>query len=191
MDVLIVNSSPRVGGNCDLVTDFIASRFEREGLKVDVIRLREFRISPCTGCRECLTRASCIINDDMKVLIEKLLKCRALIIVTPVYFNNVPSILKAFIDRTWCIRGRLRNKVGAVVVIGRRYGHESAINAVISFYLKHDMIVGTRGIALYAYEKGDVVNDREGLKDVERMVYRVVELLGIVEKGITSLGNLK
>jgi len=60
---------------------------------------------------------------------------------SPVYFNNVSSILKAFIDRTWCLRGKLRNKIGAAIVVGRGYGMDSAITAINAFFLKHEIIV--------------------------------------------------
>ncbi len=183
MDILVVCASPRARGNSDTVSEYLVEKFSELGLNPILIRLRNFRIEPCRGCRECLKRGSCTIEDDMKLLTDYLLRCKSLVIVTPVYFNSVPSILKSFIDRTWCLRGRLRNKVGAVVVIGRRYGHELAVSTVISFFLKHEMIVGFRGVCLYAFEKGEVVNDIEGRKDLEKLVKRTYELLKIVEVG--------
>ncbi len=177
-DVLIISASPREGGNSDIVSDYLAGKFEEFGLNARVIRLRDYRIEPCRSCRRCVERGSCVIDDDMKTLYDLLLGCRALVVVTPVYFNNVPSALKAFIDRTWPLRGRLRDKVGAVVVVGRRYGHELAVSAVISFFLKHEMVVGFRGVCLFAYERGDVLRDLEGRRDLDRLVRRVKELIG-------------
>lgn len=106
-----------------------------------------------------------------------LFEAKAIIIVSPVYFNNVTAQLKAFMDRTWCIKGKLKNKVGGVVVVGRRYGHESAINAIISFMLKHEMVLGMRGVVVIGYEEGEAMNDEEGLKDVKKLAKRIVELM--------------
>ncbi|RLE30760.1 flavodoxin family protein, partial [Candidatus Acetothermia bacterium] len=60
----------------------------------------------------------------------KLLAADALILATPVFFNNVTSTLKAFMDRTWCLRGKLRNKIGGAIAVGRRYGIEAALEAI-------------------------------------------------------------
>jgi len=69
------------------------------------------------------------------IIVLKLLKADAIVIGSPVYFNSVPAQTKAFIDRTWCIRGRLRNKTGGAIVVGRRCGIESAITAINAFFL--------------------------------------------------------
>ncbi len=49
--------------------------------------------------------------------------------------NNVSGQLKIFMDRTWCIKGQLRNRIGGAVVVGRRDGAESAITAIQAFFL--------------------------------------------------------
>ncbi len=190
MDVLVVGASPRPGGNTDLVCEYLTKRFSELGLNPVTVMLRSFRIQPCRGCRECLRKEFCIIEDDMRILVDYLLRTKAIVIATPVYFNSVPSILKAFIDRTWCLRGRLRNKVGGVVAIGRRYGHEQAVNTVISFFLKHEMIVGFRGVCLYAFESGEVLNDVEGMRDLEKLAKRIHELLKILELGTSRASEI-
>ena len=81
-----------------------------------------------------------------KIIIPQLLESDGIVIGSPVYFNNVSAQAKAFIDRTWCIRGKLRNKIGGAIVVGRRYGAESAITAINAFFLKHEMIPANRGV---------------------------------------------
>lgn len=50
-----------------------------------------------------------------------LLESDAIVLGSPVYFNNVSAQMKAFMDRTWCMRGRLKNKIGGALVVGKRY----------------------------------------------------------------------
>ena len=64
--------------------------------------------------------------------------------------------MKAFMDRTWCIKGKLRNKIGGAIVVGRRYGIESAITAINAFFLKHEMTPANRGVCGIAFEEGEL-----------------------------------
>lgn len=105
-----------------------------------------------------------------------MIECDALVIGCPVYFNNVPSQTKAVIDRTWAYRNELRNTIAGAVVVGRRYGAESAITALHSFYLKHEMIPANRGVCGIAYDEGEIEQDTEALEAARRLAERVIEL---------------
>jgi multimeric flavodoxin WrbA len=118
-----------------------------------------------------------VIDDDMEtVVIPKLLNADAVVVGTPVYFNNVTAQLKAFIDRTWSIRGKLINKVGAAVVVGRRYGAEGAIAAINAFFLKHRMIIANRGISGVAFESGEIGRDLESMQAAKELGGRILDL---------------
>ena len=110
------------------------------------------------------------------VLTPKLLDADAIVIGTPVYFNNVTAQLKAFIDRTWALRGKLRNKIGGAVVVGRRYGAEGAITAVNSFFLKHEMLIANRGVSGMAFDPEAIKDDAESVGAVKRLGARILEL---------------
>ena len=176
--ILVVSGSPRRNGNTDYVCRVFIEEAEKLGRKTEFVRVADYRIRPCVSCRACLGRGECVIkNDDMSKLYSKLLAADAIVIVSPVYFNNVTAQLKAFMDRTWCLRGKLKDKVGGAIVVGRRYGHEAAVNAIISFMLKHDMILGMRGVVVFGYERGEAAKDHKGLEDVRKLARRIDELL--------------
>lgn len=183
--VLIISSSPRREGNTDYIAKLAVDEVLRCGAEPIVVRVYDYRIEPCRGCRACLREGCCVIDDDFtNVLAGKLMEADAIIIVSPVFFNSIPSQLKAFIDRTWCLRGKLRDKVGGVIVVGRRYGHELAICTLHSFMLKHEMILGMRGVAIYGFEVGEAAKDTQGLEDARKLARRVVKLAEIVKRGI-------
>lgn len=56
-------------------------------------------VSPCRACQYCYETAECIIDDDMEAIIEDFNQADIIIISAPVFFNGVPSQLKALIDR--------------------------------------------------------------------------------------------
>jgi len=182
--ILIISGSPRKGGNTDCICNLLKFVLESLGQEVRMIRIYDYNISPCTSCRLCLKTKNCSIRDDMDKIVSLLLDASGIIIVSPVFFDSIPSQLKAFIDRTWSLKGKLKNKIGGVVVVGRRYGHHGAITTLISFMLKHEMILGMRGVVTFGFGKKEVIDDVEGLNDVKKLAKRVVELINIVKKSI-------
>ncbi|MGD9496596.1 MAG: flavodoxin family protein [Armatimonadota bacterium] len=175
MEVLYICGSPRRNGNTVRLLAIM-----RGALPGDLLRVMDYRIDPCRSCWTCVDRGRCLLDDDFtRVIWPRMAACHALVIGCPVYFNNVPSQTKALIDRTWAYRGELRNTIGGAVVVGRRYGAESAITALNAFFLKHEMIPANRGVCGEAFEAGEIEQDQEAL----------VAALGLAER-IRALGAL-
>ena len=175
MKVLYISGSPRKKSNTDCLLEAV-----RETLEGEFIKLSDFDIRPCVSCRTCLKTGDCSVDDDMRnEITPMLLESDAIILGSPVYFNNVSAQVKAFMDRTWCLRGRLRNKIGGVVVVGRRYGIEGAVTAINAFFLKHEMIPANRGVCGFAYEEEEIVLDEEAFEAAKRLGSRIKELLDL------------
>lgn len=172
MSILFISGSPRNHSNSDYLLHLL-----QDQIGGDFVKLVDHNIMPCRSCWACLKKNGCAIHDDMtSLLVPKLLAADALVLGSPVYFNNVTAQMKAFIDRTWCLRGALKDKIGASVVVGRRYGAEGAITAINAFFLKHEMVVANRGISGIAFEPGEVASDTETIAAVTRLAQRVQEL---------------
>jgi len=172
MKALYISGSPRKGSNTDYLLERMMSISGGQ-----FVKLADYQVEPCRSCWACLRRDTCTVDDDMsKILIPTLLDADAMILGSPVYFNNVSAQLKAFMDRTWVIRAKLKNKIGGAVVVGRRYGAESAITAINAFFLKHEMLPANRGVSGIAFASGDVEEDREAVAAAERLAERILEL---------------
>jgi len=188
-----VCGSPRAGGNTEALLNVVLEGLRRHGFETRSLLLRDLRFSPCTGCRGCVGKGSCIISDDFtRVATPALLSADVVVVASPVYFNNVSALTKAFIDRTWCLRGRLRFKVGGAVVVGRGYGAELAITAIHAFMLKHEMILAHRGVHGEGYEAGEVLRNGRALRDARRLaevLARVAEATAAL-RGALSCGAL-
>ncbi|MDY6988473.1 MAG: flavodoxin family protein [Thermodesulfobacteriota bacterium] len=172
MNIIYLSGSPRKRSNTDYLLNHMLNHTGGE-----FIKLTDYAVEPCRSCWQCRKKGSCAINDDMKTeIIPKILAADALVMGSPVYFNNVTAQLKSFIDRTWSMRGKLRNKIGATVVVGRRYGAEGAIMAINAFFLKHEMIVANRGISGMAFRSGEIKGDSESIEAAGKLTNRVLEL---------------
>jgi len=111
-----------------------------------------------------------------------LLDCDGLVLGSPVYFNNVSSSLKAFIDRTWCLKDKLKNKIGGAIVVGRGFGAEGAITAIHAFFLKHEMIPANRGVTGVAYEAGTVMQSEDAINQAKKLGYRINEIGNLLKR---------
>ena len=188
-NVLCVYGSPRKNGNTEILVKYVADKFIRKNVNVEVFCLCDLDIKPCISCRRCVNkRGVCSIDDDMtRIIIPKLLSADGLIVASPVYFNNVSACVKIFMDRTWCLRGKLRDVVGGGIVVGRGYGAELALAAIHAFMLKHEMVLGTRGVTGFAYEKGDIRKDVEAFKWATKLVNRMYDLMYRIKQKLPSV----
>jgi len=179
-----VSGSPRRESNTDMLLNHLLSKLGSYGVSCTKLRLRNYKISPCYSCRKCLELGSCCIKDDMtECIIPHLLQAHIMIIASPVHFDNVSALTKVFMDRTWCLRGKLKNKVLGCIVVGRGYGLDSALVAIHNWGLKHKMIIGDRGVAGVGFDYGDVSNDARAFKDADKHAERLVELAKLIYGG--------
>ncbi len=80
---------------------------EQSGAEVEIVRLMDLHIKPCTGCNACVIdlfekhgSGDCVIKgDDFKFIDEKILDCDGLILGTPIYEKTPQGLLKVLNDR--------------------------------------------------------------------------------------------
>ncbi len=183
LKVLGICGSPRPNGNTEILLDAALGEFDGTLFKTEKLQLYRCEMKPCSSCGSCLGNGKCCIEDDVSsVILPKLIGSDVIVIASPVYFNNVSAQVKILMDRTWCIRGKLRDKIGGGIVVGRGYGLESALTAIHAFMLKHEMILGHRGVSGTAYEKGDIARDDKATGDAKRFAKRLSALCGLLNR---------
>lgn len=97
--ILIISSSPRRGGNSDLLCDEFMRGAQEAGHAVEKIFLGDHRINYCTGCGVCNTTHRCPQKDDMTPLLDKMVAAEVIVFASPIYFYTMCGQLKVFIDR--------------------------------------------------------------------------------------------
>lgn len=102
MKALILQGSPRKGGNTTIVCDVVAEAMTEAGAEVETLRVADMDISGCTECFACQKQAEapgCSVDDDMTALYQKLLAADLVVLATPVFCWGMTSQIKAALDR--------------------------------------------------------------------------------------------
>jgi multimeric flavodoxin WrbA len=179
MNILAIYGSPRKEGNSALMLNTALTAFPKES-NIKKIYLQELDLSGCGSCRECKTTNRCKIEDDMPSVIKEMLWAEIIIFASPSQFSDVSVNIKMIMERTWHIKGALRNKIGGYVISGRRY-MESVQNTLHAFMLRHQMILGGVGALGFTFtEMGNLDNDPLALRDAKRTGERLLELYKII-----------
>lgn len=98
--ILVISSSPRKGGNSDILCDEFIRGAVEAGNKAEKIFLREKKIGYCIACDYCKENdGECSQNDDMAEILEKMIAADVIVLATPVYFYTMDAQLKTLIDR--------------------------------------------------------------------------------------------
>ena len=109
-NILIISSSPRKDGNSDtLCNEFLRGATEA-GHTAEKIFLKDKNIEYCRACGYCYSNKTCIINDDMKDLLNKLKNADVIVLASPLYFYSIPAQMKVFIDRLCSGYATIKNK---------------------------------------------------------------------------------
>jgi len=109
--VLVFSSSPRRGGNSDLLCDQFMMGAKEAGHVTEKIFLKDKKINYCTGCGTCLNEGKrCPQKDDMAEVLEKMIAADVMVMATPVYFYTMCAQMKTLIDRTCSRYTEISNK---------------------------------------------------------------------------------
>ncbi|MGD0754670.1 MAG: flavodoxin family protein [Bacteroidales bacterium] len=99
--VLVLSSSPRRGGNSDLLCDQFTLGVQLAGHHSEKIFLKDKKINYCTGCGTCIDNGkNCSQKDDMAEVLDKMVEAEVIVMATPVYFYTMCGQMKTLIDRT-------------------------------------------------------------------------------------------
>ena len=141
MKVIAINGSHRKGKNTAALLQIVLDELSKNNIENELIELMDLNLKRCAACNKCLRRTQCSIqDDDMVKLTPKLLAADGIILGSPVYWANVSTAMKNFMDRTRFLhmsKNLLAGKVGAAVVnAGVRNGGQELCTSIIENYLK-------------------------------------------------------
>jgi len=136
VNIVAIVGSPRANSNTAYLTDLALEEASKLGVGSEKFVLTQYRINPCLGHDECRQWTSCYFSDDVELIVPKLYEADGIILASPVYYYNVTSQMKAFIDRNVFYRRhgwRLKEKCAGVIVIATRAGLQAAADALTRF----------------------------------------------------------
>ncbi|MEL7568796.1 MAG: flavodoxin family protein [Dehalobacterium sp.] len=146
MQVVAINGSHRKGKNTAMMLQNVLDELEKHGVRAKLVELADYNLNFCLGCNSCLSQNNCQIDDDMKKISDILIKANGIILGSPVYWENVTTRMKNFMDRTRFLhmkKNMLAGKVGAAVTFAglRNGGQEFCLNVMENFLKSHGLIL--------------------------------------------------
>ena len=80
-------------------------------------------IKYCIGCNVCQKNEEnqCVLKDDMNKIYDAISKCDYIIIMSPIYMNQITGILKNVLDRfnPYCASENLKGKKIYLITVGQ------------------------------------------------------------------------
>ncbi len=120
-----IKASGRTNANTAILLNELVKPAQEKGFEVEILDLKRYKISHCTGCFACNNKdLQCVLQDDLEEIQAKILAADAIALASPCYAIGAPSILKTIADRsaTWGLTHIIHNngqkRFGACVSVG-------------------------------------------------------------------------
>lgn len=102
MKVVCLLGSPREDGNSATIAKRFCTTAEKFGAQVKTYVLNTMEFRGCQGCFLCKTKLDrCALNDDLTEVLDAIRETDVLVMASAVYYWDVTSQTKAFLDRTF------------------------------------------------------------------------------------------
>lgn len=128
-----------------------------------LISLSDLNIQYCIGCSQCIKNETntCILKDDMYKLYNAIEESDKIIIMTPIYMNQITGILKNVIDRfnPYCASEKLRNKKLFLITVGQmsEEEQEEVVSIINEYFLSLSEFLYFDFKYLYNFTSGDTL----------------------------------
>ena len=191
MKVIILNGSPRVGGNTEIAIAELVKTFAAEGVETEVVSVGNKEIRNGIACGSCHTTGKCVFNDIVNEVADKLKEADGLIAATPVYFASANANLVACLTRLFYSTHYDKTmKVGASVVVARRGGCSATFDELNKFFAISGMPIASSYYwnSVHGRDKGEAAKDEEGLRTMRNLAHNMSFLIRSIALGKEKYG---
>lgn len=128
-----------------------------------LLSLADLNIKYCGGCNACAKNESnqCILNDDMHKIYDAINMCDKIIIMSPIYMNQITGILKNVIDRfnPYCSSEKLKGKKIFLITVGQMSEEEQndVVNDIREYFEGISEFLYFEFEYLYNFTSGDIL----------------------------------
>jgi multimeric flavodoxin WrbA len=143
-DVLVINGSSHSAHNSNILANLVESSLKKRKVSYKIFNLNEFEIRHCWCCYS-MADAACTYPcrdqlDDMPAFHEMILDSKAVIVISPINWNNMSARLKDFLDRLTCIQnlpllGKKSLTAGKVVGILINGHEDGALKTAMDIFI--------------------------------------------------------
>ncbi len=191
MKVLMLNGSPRADGNTAIALDEMKRVFDKEGVDAEIVSVGKEAIRGCVACGYCFQNGTCVFDDVVNRLAPKFEECDGLVVASPVYYASANATLIACLDRLFYSTGFDKTmKVGASVAVARRGGCSATYDELNKYFGISGMPIATSQYwnSVHGREKGEAVQDEEGLQTVRALARNMTFLMKSIALGKEKFG---
>ncbi|MDC7300508.1 flavodoxin family protein [Agathobacter ruminis] len=191
MKVLIINGSPRIGGNTSIAVDEIAKTLREEGIEPEVVQIGNQNIRGCIACGTCEEKGKCVFDDAVNELAPKFEEADGLIVASPVYYASANATLIACLDRLFYSTSFDKSmKVGASVVVCRRGGASATFDELNKYFTIANMPIASSQYwnSVHGSAKGEALKDEEGLQTMRVLARNTAFLVKSIALGRQQYG---
>ena len=129
--VYIVSSTPRKGGNSEILADEFARGAEEAGNTVIKMNVRDLNLKFCIGCLYCQSHDKCVLSDGMNGLYNDIQTADVLVFATPIYYYEMSGQLKTFLDRLNPLYPRENSFKDVYLLATAADGEDSAMDGAV------------------------------------------------------------
>lgn len=189
--VLIINGSPRAGGNTAIAVREMETVFRENGVEVTTVQIGGKAIRGCIACDKCAETGRCVFDDAVNELAPLFEQADGLVVASPVYYASANATLIACLDRLFhSTRFDKRMKVGASVVCARRGGCSATFDELNKYFTISGMPVVSSQYwnSIYGREPGEAELDEEGRQTMRVLARNMTFLMQCIELGKRTFG---
>lgn len=189
--VLIINGSPRAGGNTAIAVREMEAVFRENGVEVTTVQIGGKAIRGCIACGKCAETGRCVFDDAVNELAPLFEQADGLVVASPVYYASANATLIACLDRLFhSTRFDKRMKVGASVVCARRGGCSATFDELNKYFTISGMPVVSSQYwnSIYGREPGEAELDEEGRQTMRVLARNMTFLMQCIELGKKTFG---
>lgn len=191
MKVLILNGSPRVGGNTTVAVEEMERIFREEGVEVETVQVGARDIRGCIACGRCAETGRCVFDDIVNELAPKLEAADGLVVASPVYYASANATLVACLTRLFYSSHFDKSmKVGASVVCARRGGCSATFDELNKFFTIAGMPVASSQYwnSIHGRASGEAEQDEEGRQTMRTLARNMTFLMRSIALGKEKYG---
>ena len=180
MKVLILNGSPRKGGNTSIALDEMVKIFEADGIEAEVVQVGNKAVRGCIACGTCAEKGKCVFDDVVNELAPKFEAADGLVTASPVYYGSANATLIACLDRLFYSTSFDKTmKVGASVAVARRGGLSATFDELNKYFLISSTPVAASQYwnSVHGREPGQAAQDAEGLQTMRVLARNMAFLM--------------
>ena len=191
MKVLMINGSPRIGGNTSMALEEMRKVFESEGIETKIVQIGNKDIRGCLACGRCKELGKCVFNDVVNELAADFEKADGLVVASPVYYASANATLIAALDRLfYSSRFDKTMKVGASVVCARRGGCSATFDELNKYFTIAGMPIASSQYwnSVHGRAPGEASEDTEGMQTMRALARNMAFLMKSIALGKEAYG---